>query len=343
MPDPTQSVAEALAEVRERTGPPPEPTPEQKALCADGECGGCIICYGPGVPVFGPGTVVALADEVVRLSALLAGEGERERVEAEQEQIRDAGSYEEQRALQAGALPYAPMDRMAVLRHAGYGWAADEIERLRAGEGTTQPDPEVEDSFDGVLPTAEVARIRSVSGDNAVTQRRKGMERRASGEGTAPPPDIGPFDPETFRRFATTADPDALADLIEQATGAKALRPVLATKLPPECPLCDLPKDHAGGCSPVGGWVLDRGTVPRVPAEADGALSILRRLAITDEDYEWEIDTAPSGSLQWVRTDRDSRSWEYFEPLSEAEQAVWLRVVAADGALQAAEEENRHG
>lgn len=66
------TVDEAMAEVRERTGPLPEPSDEEKALCVEGECGGCIICYGPGVPVFGPRTVIALADEIDRLRAALA-------------------------------------------------------------------------------------------------------------------------------------------------------------------------------------------------------------------------------------------------------------------------------
>lgn len=104
MPDVTQPVAEALAEVRDRTGPPPEPTPEQKSLCADGECGGCIICYGPGIPVFGPSTVIALADEVDRLSALLGTAGED----------------------------------LSLLRHEHD--EGEDDEEPWAGEGTTQPD-----------------------------------------------------------------------------------------------------------------------------------------------------------------------------------------------------------
>lgn len=140
-----------------------------------------------------------------------------------------------------------------------------------------------------------------------------------------------------------TAQPDPTPD--EQLSDAVNLR-VLAAGIDRGRPLADGWPETLRGIAgrlfayveEVGDPRLERGTAPQVPAEEDGALSILRRLAITNEYVEWSIEMAPSDTLQWVRIDRDSRSWEYFEPLSEAEQAAYRRVVAADGAPQEGDE-----
>lgn len=66
----------------------------------------------------------------------------------------------------------------------------------------------------------------------------------------------------------------------------------------------------------------------------DGALSILRRLyrpteKAPDPNWEWEIEVPPGDhdpGPHWVRVDRHSRSWEYFEPLTPAERAAWEQL-----------------
>lgn len=67
---------------------------------------------------------------------------------------------------------------------------------------------------------------------------------------------------------------------------------------------------------------------PQDTAEAaEGALSILRRLQTRDPNWEWEIEEPPKSEIpHWVRVDRTSRSWEYFEALTDAEQAAWKLV-----------------
>lgn len=73
-----------LDAIRERLAPPPRPTVEQRDVCAAGECGGCVVCWGPPIPVFGPATVGVLLAHMDRLTA------ERDSLQINSEELRNA-------------------------------------------------------------------------------------------------------------------------------------------------------------------------------------------------------------------------------------------------------------